>query len=320
MYSVGIDLGGTNIAAGVVDLSTYQIIGKASVPTDIPRPAESIADSIKQAALLAIAESNVTMDDIVSVGIGTPGAVSAGGVVEFAGNLGFVKTPLGAMVEERIEKKTFVGNDANCAGLAEQIAGCGNGCHDFIIVTLGTGVGGGIIIDGKIYAGHNFAGAELGHIVIDYNGRQCSCGRRGCFETYSSATGLTNLTREKIIECKLKQIPTDMIADSDNGNRVSARTAFTAMKKGDAVAKSVVDEYISYLACGLTNILNIFQPEVLSIGGGICNEKEHLLNPLLEIVKHEQYTRSNGKQPKIMIASLGNDAGIIGAAGLGISQ
>ena len=321
MYYIGVDLGGTNIAVGIVN-EKLEIVKKASVPTNASREGELIVKDMASLAAKLLDELNIPLSEVAYAGIATPGIANRDtGVVEYANNLPFHNFPIADIFKKYLPvKKVLLENDANAAALAESLVGVAKGTRSSVMITLGTGVGGGIIIDGKIYAGHNFAGAELGHIVIDYNGRQCSCGRRGCFETYSSATGLTNLTREKIIECRLKQIPTDMIADSDNGNRVSARTAFTAMKKGDAVAKSVVDEYISYLACGLTNILNIFQPEVLSIGGGICNEKEHLLNPLLEIVKHEQYTRSNGKQPKIMIASLGNDAGIIGAAGLGISQ
>ncbi len=313
MYSVGIDLGGTNIAAGVVDLSTYQIIGKASVPTDIPRPAESIADSIKQAALLAIAESNVTMDDIVSVGIGTPGAVSAGGVVEFAGNLGFVKTPLGAMVEERIEKKTFVGNDANCAGLAEQIAGCGNGCHDFIIVTLGTGVGGGIIVNDKMLTGINGAAGEIGHIVIEADGEHCSCGRDGCFEAYSSATALIRMTKDALIRDRNKESAMWKIIDNSIDN-VNGKTPFDAAQAGDEIAQKVVDKYIHYLGIGCANLINIFQPDVLCLGGGISKQGDSLIEPLIKVIEKERFAGNVTKQTRVCEATLGNDAGIIGAA------
>jgi glucokinase len=186
------------------------------------------------------------------------------------------------------------------------------------MITLGTGVGGGIIIDGKVYSGFNCAAGELGHIVIQHNGRPCSCGRKGCWEAYSSATALTAMTREKIQECREKGIPSLMVTECDeNGGKVSARTAFACMKKGDAAAKEVVDTYIDYLACGIANMINIFQPEVLSIGGGICHEGDYLLTPLKKRVFEEAYTKDREPKTKLVIAALGNDAGIIGAASLG---
>ena len=176
---------------------------------------------------------------------------------------------------------------------------------------------GGEIIDGKIFdGGVNCAGAELGHIVIMAGGRQCSCGRRGCWEAYSSATGLTNMTKEKMNELKLKGIPSLLFDEAEREGKTSARTSFSAMKRGDKYGAEIVDEYIKYLAEGITNIINIFQPEVLTIGGGVCNEKEYLTKPLIEIVEREQYTRTNANKTKILTAVLGNDAGIIGAAGL----
>ena len=186
------------------------------------------------------------------------------------------------------------------------------------MITLGTGVGGGIIIDGKVYTGFNFAGAELGHVVIQKDGRQCSCGRKGCWEAYSSATGLVNITKDYIVEARAagkKTIMDDMIGG--DLSKVSARTAFNAMKQGDEVGAAVVDEYISYLSCGIVNMINIFQPNVLSIGGGVCNEGDYLMKPLLEKVWGETYTREGTPRTQILIAKLGNDAGIIGAAVLG---
>ena len=178
----------------------------------------------------------------------------------------------------------------------------------------GTGVGGGVIIDGKIYSGFNYAGAELGHTVIEYNGRQCSCGRKGCFEAYASATALVSMTKEKLAACK-DTLMWEMCGNDIN--KADARIAFAAMKKGDRAGKEVVDMYISYLACGITNMINIFQPEVLLIGGGVCNEKDYLLKPLTEIVNADQYTRNQAVKTEIKIAALGNDAGIVGAAALG---
>ena len=186
------------------------------------------------------------------------------------------------------------------------------------MITLGTGVGGGVIIDGKIFSGGvNCAGAELGHTVIVAGGRQCSCGRLGCWEAYSSATALTNMTKEKMHELKIKGVESLLFEEEAKDGKVSARTAFNAMKRGDAEGSALVKNYIDYLAVGISNMINIFQPEILSIGGGVCNEKENLTAPLIKLVEHEQYTRSNDKKTKIVTAMLGNDAGIIGAAGLG---
>lgn len=312
-YYVGIDLGGTNIVAGVVD-EEYKIVAKASTKTNCPRPEKEIADDMAKMALQAVANANLTIDDIEWIGIGTPGiANSSTGIIEFAGNLGFNNTPMVKYIKESIDKPVFIENDANAAAYGEYVAGAAKGAKNAVCITLGTGVGGGIIIDGKIYAGSNFAGAEIGHTVIEVDGAQCSCGRKGCFEAYSSATGLIRMTKEAIAEhpdCKM--------ADSANEKgKVTARTSFDCMRAGDKYAKAVVDKYIKYLAAGITNTINIFQPDVLCIGGGVCNEGDPLLLPVKELVKNEDFARNSAKNTKIVIAELGNDAGIIGAAFLG---
>ncbi|MBR2987121.1 MAG: ROK family protein, partial [Clostridia bacterium] len=177
-------------------------------------------------------------------------------------------------------------------------------------------VGGGIVVDGKIFSGFNYAGAELGHMVISKDGRPCTCGRRGCFETYSSATGLINMTKEKMEDRK----DSLMWQLSEAAGKVSGKTAFQAKRQGDAAGAEVVDEYIAYLGCGITNLINIFQPEVFLIGGGICNEGEYLLAPLREIVAKENFARNSKNQTVIKRAALGNDAGILGAAVLGLTK
>ena len=186
------------------------------------------------------------------------------------------------------------------------------------MITLGTGVGGGIIIDGKVYSGYNYAGGELGHTVIEKNGVPCSCGRRGCWESYSSATALIRMTREKMEECKQTGRETLLFELAEKKGKVSGKTAFDAMRAGDEAGREVVDTYLSYLATGLANMINIFQPEVISIGGGVANERENLLKPLIPLVKSEQYGGELPNATRIAIAELGNDAGIIGAAFLGI--
>ena len=316
-YYVGIDLGGTNIVAGVVD-EQYNILAKASTKTNCPRPDREIAKDMAKMAIQAVENAKLTMDQIEWVGIGTPGiANSRDGVIEYSNNLGFVNTPMVKYIQEDIDKPVFVENDANAAAYGEFVAGAAKGANNAVCIPLGTGVGGGIVIDGKIYAGSNFAGAEIGHTVISVDGPQCTCGRKGCFEVFSSATGLIRMTKES-----MAQNPDSSMHKlvAERGGKVSARIAFDAMRLGDAAAKAVVDDFIKYLAAGITNTINIFQPDILCIGGGVCNEGDALLLPVKELVAKEVYTRNSKQNTEIVIAKLGNDAGIIGAAFLGNAQ
>lgn len=312
MYRIGVDLGGTNIVVGVID-EENKILAKSSRKTNAPRPAEEIFDDMAAAIKDAMSQLYLTNDDIISVGVGTPGSVNKElGIIEFANNLGFENTPSVKLLSERTGlKNIYFDNDANCAALGEAVAGCGKGVKDFVMVTLGTGVGSGIITNGKLVTGLNYAAGEMGHMVIVYNGIQCSCGRKGCFEKYASATALISQTKDAM-RCHANSLMWDL-CDNDF-SKVNGRTAFDAMRKGDKAATDVVDQYISYLACGIGNIVNTFQPDIICIGGGIGNEKENLLVPLRRIVSSERYTIHAKKQTKLVSAILGNDAGIIGAA------
>ena len=313
-YYVGIDLGGTNIAVGVVN-ENNEIVGRAKTKTRPQEHCEIIAEDMAKTALVAIKNAEISIDDVQWVGVGTPGAVNPKtGMVEYAGNLNFKKAPLASLLEEKLGKKTFVENDANAASYGEYIAGAAKGVANAVVVTLGTGVGGCIIIDHKIYSGFNYVGGELGHIGIVFDGRPCTCGRRGCFEAYSSATGLINLTKEVMENNK----DSKMWELSPTLDRVSGRTAFDAMRAGDKAGKEVVDTYIEYLGYGLTSIINTFQPEILCIGGGICKEGETLLAPLRRYIEENAFGFNLlEKNTKLVTAALGNDAGIIGAAMLG---
>lgn len=311
MYRIGVDLGGTNIAVGVVD-DNYKIIGKGKVKTNAPRPAEEIFDDIAKAIFLAVEDAGLTMDDIACVGIGTPGSVNKEeGTIEFSNNLGFNNVPAKKLLEDRVGKPCVFENDANAAALGEAYAGAGNGVKNLVAVTLGTGVGSGIIIGGKVLGGTNDAAGEMGHTTIVVDGEQCNCGRKGCWERYASATALISQTKAKMQEC-----PDSKMWELANGSldNVSGRTAFSAMYAGDEAGKQVVEQYIKYVALGVTNIVNIFQPDVICIGGGISNEGDNLLNPIRDFVAEERYTKYAKKQTKICKAVLGNDAGIIGAA------
>lgn len=312
-YYVGIDLGGTNIVAGVVD-EDYNIVAKANTKTNCPRPEKEIADDMAKMALQAVKNAKLDIGDIEWIGIGTPGiANSSTGIIERANNLGFENTPMVKYISEAIDKPVFIENDANAAAYGEYVAGAAKGAKNAVCITLGTGVGGGIIVDGKIYAGSNFAGAEIGHTVIEVDGVRCSCGRKGCFEAYSSATGLIRMSKEA-----MAQFPDSIMNKmAEEKGKVTARTSFDAMRAGDKPAKDVVDKYIKYLAAGITNTINIFQPDILCIGGGVCNEGDPLLLPVKALVEKEDFARKSAKRTEIVIAKLGNDAGIIGAAFLG---
>lgn len=313
-YYAGIDLGGTNIAVGIVD-EAYQIVGKAKIKTNAPRPAQDIADDMDKATRQAVANAELTLSQIEWVGIGTPGTVNQDiGEIEYTNNLQFYHVPMVRMMKERLGLPVYMENDANAATYGEALAGAAKGVKNVIGITLGTGVGGGIIIDGKIYSGSNFAGGELGHTVIVYDGRLCTCGRKGCFEAYASATGLITTTREY-----LTAHPGDgmwLYCDHDLA-RVNGRTAFDAMRAGLDSGRQVVTQYLNYLGCGLANMINIFQPDILFLGGGISKEGETILEPLRDYINKEMYTKDSPKNAEIVTAQLGNDAGIIGAAFLG---
>ena len=251
------------------------------------------------------------------MGLGSPGTVNrASGMIEFANNLPFSYTPLGQMLSDRLDgKRVVMENDANAAAYGEYVAGALKGADNAVAITLGTGVGGGVIINHKIYSGSNFAGAELGHTVIQVDGRPCTCGRNGCWEAYASATVLIKTTKEH-----MEKAPKDSIiwklVDGDL-SKVNGRTAFDAMRQGDPVGQAIVDDYVKYVSVGITNMINIFQPDILCVGGGISNEGETLLGPVRAFVENEQYAMNSSKKTVVCRAELGNDAGIIGAALLG---
>ena len=315
MYYLGIDLGGTNIATAVVN-EEYKIIGEGKVKTRAPRPADEIADDMVKAAMMAVENAGLTLDDIAEIGVGTPGSVNPyTGVIGMAKNLEFYHVPLKAMLEERFKKSVFLENDANAAAFGEQLAGAGKGAEQFVAITLGTGVGGGVIINNHILSGFNSAGGELGHMVIVKDGEPCTCGRLGCWEAYASATALVRITKKAMNENKNSKM-WETVKDGDIEN-VNGRTAFDAMRLGDEAAKAVIKEYCDNIACGLTNIINIFQPDIICIGGGVSKEGEVLVAPIREYVEREQFSRNLDKKTVIKAAELGNDAGIIGAAFLG---
>ena len=307
MY-IGIDLGGTNIAIGIVD-EEGKIIVQGSTPTLSPRRYTEIVKDMVTLCEKLTAEAGISMNDIEAVGIGTPGSVDyEKGSVAYSNNLKFNDAPLRDEFQKYYNIPVVLENDANSAAYGEYIANGGD-AGVFLAITLGTGVGGGIILDKKIFRGANGAGGELGHFTLVHNGALCSCGKKGCWEAYASVTALINQTKvaiEKHPESLMKSLA------EENGH-VSGRTAFDAAKKGDPAAKEVVDKYIEYVADGLVSIVNIFQPDKIVVSGGISKEGDYLLDPVREYVKKYDYNKLF-KRTEIETATLYNDAGIIGAA------
>ena len=257
----------------------------------------------------AVEKAGLTLDDIAQVGVGSPGTCNVEtGIVEYANNLRFDKVPLRDMLEGMLGKKVYIENDANAAALGEALAGAAKGAQSCVCITLGTGVGGGIIIDGRIYGGFNFAGAELGHTVIVVDGEMCTCGRLGCWEAYASATALIRQTRQAALAH-----PESLLAQV---KEITGRTAFDAAQQGDATAAEVVARYAVYVAAGLTDFVNILAPEMILLGGGISRQGEALLAPVREYVATHCFGQREGAIPTIAAAKLGNEAGIIGAAAL----
>jgi glucokinase len=301
-------LGGTNIVAAVVDENGV-IYGRSSRKTMLPRPYNEIFEDMALCAKDAIENTGIDYNEIISVGIGSPGVIDAEkGAIEFSSNLDFRNVPIVSCMEELLGNKVYIENDANAAAWGEYIAGSGKGSKNMIMVTLGTGIGGGVIENGRLMTGAYGKGAELGHMVTHSNGEKCSCGRKGCFEVYASATALIKMTKKAMKENR----DTDMWKLS-NGKitNVNGETAFLS---NDKIGKSVIKEYLAHLSEGIVNLVNIFQPEIICIGGGISNAGERILIPVRNAIKNYSYARFGEKQTEVQIAKLCNDAGIIGAA------
>ena len=307
-YYVGIDLGGTNIKAGIVD-DQGKMLNKSSIKTNADRPCEDIIKDMGNLAVQVIAEAGLKKEDISAIGIGSPGTPdNEAGLLVYAKNLPFVNAPMRKIIREVIDLPVYIDNDANCAAMAEAVAGAAKGVKDSVTITLGTGVGAGVIINGSIYS-------EFGHTVLVSGGEQCSCGRKGCFEAYASASALVRITKEAA-EANPDSKLNDVIKDL---GKVNGKVAFIAQRMGDKAADEVIDKYTDYLADGLANAINTFMPEVLVVGGGICNEGDPLLVPLQEKTMSRPFFGPGVKKTRIALAQMGNDAGIVGAAMMGMN-
>ena len=317
MNYLGIDLGGTNIVAAVVN-EKYEIVSEAKNPTLCPRSWEEILDDVTKTAVEAANLANLKISDFEFVGIGSPGVISVEtGTVIAAVNLGFENVPLTKYLSEKLGVPVILENDANAAAFGEYKAGKAKNTTNFVALTIGTGIGSGVVLDGKIYRGNNGIAGELGHSVIKLGGRQCSCGRKGCIDVYASATGLITTTKEAM-EANKESLMWQL-SEGDIKN-VTGITAFKAARQKDKTALGVVNSYIEVLAAAITNIINTFQPDMITIAGGISKEGDFLLNPVKSLVEKESLKNPAKPSPKIEIAQLQDKAGVIGAALLGIQN
>ena len=315
MYYLGIDLGGTNIAAGILDENLKMVI-KGSVPTGKEREYPEIIKDMAEHSMKLIEEAGLTVEDIKYIGIGSPGVCDReNGILLYANNIGFNNVPMASEMQKYITLPIYIDNDANCAALGESVSGAARDVSDSITITLGTGVGGGIVMNKQILGFNGMAG-EIGHISIVLDGEECTCGKRGCWEAYASATALIRQTKKAAEENPDSEINKLV---NRNLDLINAKTAFDAMRLNDEVGTKVVDQYIRYVAVGIANLIVTLQPEKVVIGGGISKEGETLLKPLRKKVNDNLYYKKDDvPQAQIVAAEIGNDAGIVGAAMLGM--
>lgn len=307
---LGVDIGGTNIAAGVVD-STGAIISRGTVRSRVGVTADEFCSDVKSAIDEAVSNAGLTLSDIQSCGIGCPGAVlSDQGMWDISFNLGIFQLPLRDKMTDLLGVPVRIENDANCAAWGEYKCGAAKGAKSALCITLGTGVGGGIILDGKIWSGEGGLAGEVGHMSLYPGGEECSCGRRGCWEAYCSAPALKRQIRRAM----------EISPDSElwricgSPDKVHGRSAFEAMRLGDPSATLVVDTFIYNLAEGLANCIQLLRPEIICFGGGVSNEGDSLIVPLKQEVDRRCFGGEKSQSTKVVCAELQNDAGIIGAA------
>lgn len=305
MYYLGIDIGGMSVKCGLVNQDGV-ILVRECIPTTI-KDTEKFINELTALCFKTAAVGGVRWEDVASVGAAIPGTIHEG-YIPYSNNLKWEDFDFGNTLSARLNKPVFCGNDANLACLAEQIFGAGKGIPDVTLVTLGTGVGTGIVVDSKMLLGNRSAGAEGGHTVIRKGGRKCNCGRRGCWETYASASALL-----KDVKAAVRKNPGSILA-AEAKSGISGKTVFSAVRKGCPVAGKVLNNYIGYISEGLINLVAILRPKCLLIGGGVSAQTELLIAPLEDIVNKYAYGGTRNPHVDVKCACFGNDAGIVGAA------
>ena len=310
-YYIGIDVGGTFIKAGIVD-KNGNIIADGKIASECDKGGDKLADNAATLVFELLEKSGINKEQIVGAGMGFPGFIdSKNGIVVYSNNVRLSDFPIVEIMQAKLGLKVKVANDANVAALGEKMFGAGKDYNDMVMITLGTGVGAGIIIDGKLFEGNRSAGAEIGHMLLAHGGEQCTCGRKGCFEAYSSATALIRDTRRAMQNHK-----DSLMWEIGSIDNVTGKTPFDYAKK-DKFAAEVVDNYIEMLGSALTDIANIFRPEAIIIGGGVCAQGDNLIVPLKQKIQSELFGADFGSPEVVLrIAELGNKAGLLGAAAL----
>ncbi len=310
---IGIDLGGTAVKIGIVNRA-YDIIAQTSIPTDAARPYEQVIADMGNAAAGLLTENGYDFGECLGVGVGSPGTVdSKNGVVLYSNNIRWDHVPLAAELKKYLPLPVYINNDANCAALGEVVKGAAKGYRNAAFLTLGTGVGGGIIIDGRIFEGGHPGGVELGHMKNGSEGRMCTCGRTDCLEAYASATALIDDAKKMAV-----WHPESLLWElcGHNLNRMDAKMPFDAAEAGDRYGKMLIENYIRHLADGMIDIVNIFRPDIIVLGGGVCAQGENLTQPLNKYLEENCFGASVSYIPQVVTAQNGNGAGMIGAASL----
>ncbi|MGL5972551.1 MAG: ROK family protein [Oscillospiraceae bacterium] len=309
-YYIGVDVGGTNVVVGLV--KNKKIKDKISIETNKTKKIEYIVNDIVVLVNKILYKNNITLNQIKSIGVGLPGCInSVDGVIEFYSTFNIIDFKFKNFLSEKLGyNNIYIENDANAAAYGEYISYSHN-INSLLMVTLGTGVGGGFIVNNKVYNGINGAALEIGHMSININGKKCSCGNYGCFEQYASATALVNLAKENILSCddnSLGCLTKDSL-DNLNGEKI-----LDAYNNNDDLAILIINEYTRYLGLGLVNLVNILNPDTIAIGGGISNFGNVILDNISHYLDNYEYSKHLNKRCKIIISRLKNDAGIIGAA------
>lgn len=311
MIYFGVDIGGTGIKVGAVS-TDGKLLYMDSAPTQASLGYEVLASDIAGLINKIMADKGISLDEVGGIGLGCPGSIDdRKGVVIYSNNINLTNAPLCDEVKKHIDKPVYIGNDANCAALGEFFALNDDSVEDMVAITLGTGVGGGIIINKKIFTGSNGVAGELGHTTLIMDGEQCTCGRKGCWEAYASVTGLN---RDAVRAAE--NAPDSLLAKeiAANDGKSNGKILFGCAKEGDETALAVLDRYAKYVAEGIIDLINIFQPEYVVIGGGVSAQGDYLLDPIKKYVAAGTYGGDLVKTAEIRMAKLGNDAGIIGAA------
>ncbi len=310
-YRIGVDLGGTDIKAGVVD-EQHNIVCKHSTATGAARTFEEVVADMAQAARDVAEKAGLRLSDFPCIGVGSPSCINPKtGRLVFSNNTSWKNVPLRQELEKHLPMPVYIGNDANCAVVGESVAGAAQEYDDVLMLTLGTGVGGGLILGRKLYCGADGMGTELGHTNFVFGGEQCTCGIKGCLEAYASVTALIRETKKAMAEHPESAMHAFAAA---HGGEISGRTSFDCAKAVDETALCVVDRYTTCVAAGIGGLVNVFRPQVVLIGGGLSNAGAFLLDRINARVVQYVFAGDVIGAPPVVAAKLGNDAGIIGAA------